>query len=216
MSTPESPQPRSGGAHRAASAPEPSASTPLLLPLLSVVAVLAAMGLAAWMLMTSGSDETDTSPPTGAASQPTRPATTPPTDEPSDQPSDQPSTGPTKDGDNKNDGGKNDGGKNDGGKKNDGPTAQPVPQIAVYVFNQTPISGLAAQTGDELESLGWDVVGVDNWIGNVPEDTVYFYAGDRDAADRLAKAAGISRVWPASAPMPPNALTVILADADRK
>jgi hypothetical protein len=207
MSTPESPQPRSGGAHRAASAPEPAAATPLLLPLLSVVAVLAAMGLAAWMLMTSGNDETDTSPPAGAASQPTQPATTQPTDEPSDQPS----TEPTKDGDKK-----NDGDKNGGGKKNDEPTAQPVPQIAVYVFNQTPISGLAAQTGDKLESLGWDVVGVDNWIGNVPDDTVYFYAGDREAADRLAKAAGISRVWPASAPMPPNALTVILADADRK
>jgi LytR cell envelope-related transcriptional attenuator len=205
MSTPESPQPRSGGAHRAAPAPEPAASTPLLLPLLSVVAVLAAMGLAAWMLMTSGNDETDTSPPAGAASQPTQPAT-----QPTDEPSDQPSTDPTKDGD------KNDGDKNDGGKKNDEPTAQPVPQIAVYVFNQTPISGLAAQTGDELESLGWDVVGVDNWIGNVPEDTVYFYSGDRAAADRLAKEAGVSRVWPASAPMPPNALTLILADADRK
>lgn len=206
MSTPESPQPRSGGAHRAAPAPEPAASTPLLLPLLSVVAVLAAMGLAAWMLMTSGNDETDTSPPAGAASQPTQPTT-----QPTDEPSDQPSTEPTKDGDKK-----NDGDKNDGDKKNDEPTAQPVPQIAVYVFNQTPISGLAAQTGDELESLGWDVVGVDNWIGNVPDDTVYFYAGDREAADRLAKAAGISRVWPASAPMPPNALTIILADADRK
>ena len=206
MSTPESPQPRSGGAHRAAPAPEPAASTPLLLPLLSVIAVLGAMGLAAWMLMTSGNDETDTSPPTGAVSQPTQPDTTPPTDEPSDDPSSAPTTEPTKDGD------KNNG----GGKKNDEPTAQPVPQIAVYVFNQTPISGLAAQTGDELASLGWDVVGVDNWIGNVPDDTVYFYAGDRGAADKLAKAAGISRVWPASAPMPPNALTVILADADRK
>jgi hypothetical protein len=206
MSTPESPQPRSGGAHRAAPGPEPAASTPLLLPLLSVVAVLGAMGLAAWMLMTSGNDETDTSPPTGAVSQPTQSATTQPTDEPSDQPSAEPSTEPTKDGDK----------KNGGDKKNNEPTAQPVPQIAVYVFNQTPISGLAAQTGDELESLGWDVVGVDNWIGNVPDDTVYFYAGDRDAADRLAKAAGISRVWPASAPMPPNALTIILADTDRK
>lgn len=205
MSTPESPQPRSGGAHRAAPAPEAAASTPLLLPLLSVVAVLAAMGLAAWMLMTSGNDETDPAPPTGAVSQPTQPATTQPTDEPSDQPSTEPSTEPTNDGDK----------KKDGDKKNE-PTAQPVPQIAVYVFNQTPISGLAAQTGDELESLGWDVVGVDNWIGNVPDDTVYFYAGDRDEADRLAKAAGISRVWPASAPMPPNALTIILADADRK
>lgn len=211
MSTPDSPQPRSGGAHRASPSGAPAASSsPLLLPLLSVVAVLAAMGLAAWMLMTAGDDEADTSPPTGAVSQPTGPATTQPTDEPSDQPSDQPSVQPTKDDDTKDDD------KKDDTKKDDEPSAQPVPQIAVYVFNQTTVSGLAAQTADRLEVLGWDVVGVDNWVGTVPEDTVYFYPGDRPAAELLAKAARIDRVWPASAPMPAGALTLILADADRK
>lgn len=214
MSTPESPQPRSGGAHRATPAAEPAtSSTPLLLPLLSVVAVLGAMGLAAWMLLTAGDDEVATPPPTGAVSQPTQP-----TDRPTDEPSDEPTDQPTKDGDktdgDKTDGDKTDGDKNDGDKQDT--TAAPVPQIAVYVFNQTTIGGLAAQTAGELESLGWDVVGVDNWVGTVPDDTVYFYPGDREAAEQLAKAAGISRVWPASAPMPAGALTIILADEDRK
>lgn len=210
MSTPESPQPRSGGAHRASPAGAPATSaSPLLLPLLSVVAVLAAMGLAAWMLMTAGDDATDTAPPTGAVSQPTGPASTQPT--PSEEPSDQPSDEPTKD-----DGKKDDGKKDDGKKDDDEPSAQPVPQIAVYVFNQTTVSGLAAQTADRLEVLGWDVVGVDNWVGIVPEDTVYFYPGDRPAAEQLAKAARVDRVWPASAPMPAGALTLILADPDRK
>ena len=111
--------------------------------------------------------------------------------------------------------------QNDGDKGGDGQgrraTAQPVPQIPVYVFNQTSISGLAAETASSFESSGWNVVGVDNWVGNVPTDTVYFYPGDREAAERLSKDfPDIGRVWPASAPMPAGALTVILADAARK
>jgi hypothetical protein len=92
-----------------------------------------------------------------------------------------------------------------------------VPQIPVYVFNQTSITGLAAETANGLESAGWNVVGVDNWIGRVPTDTVYYYPGDRAAAERLSKDfPDIGRVWPASAPMPAGALTVILADTARK
>lgn len=206
MSTPDSPQPRSGGAHRAAPASGPPTTTPLLLPLLSVVAVLGAMALAAWMLMTSGDDEVATPTPTGAASQPT----TQPSDEPSDdpaEPTDEPSDEPS--------GGEGNGGGGGGDSQNE-PSARPIPQVPVYVFNQTTIGGLAAQTGGELESLGWNVVGADNWVGVVPDDTVYFYPGDRRGAEHLAKAAGIRRVWPASAPMPAGALTIILADTDRK
>ncbi len=87
----------------------------------------------------------------------------------------------------------------------------------MYVFNQTSISGLAAETANAFESAGWNVVGVDNWVGSVPTDTVYFYPGDREAAERLAKDfPDVGRVWPASAPMPAGALTVILADTARK
>jgi hypothetical protein len=117
-------------------------------------------------------------------------------------------------------GGNGGGGNSTGGGNNTGGgsgTSSAVPQIPVYVFNQTTVTGLAAATAGQLEADGWNVVGVDNWVGVVPEDTVYFYPGDRAAADRLTKdIPSISRVWPASAPMPQGALTVILADGDRK
>lgn len=217
MSTPGSPPPRPGGSHRAAPASggvEAAPGSPLLLPVLSVLVVLGAIGLAAWMLLTAGDGEEETDPPT----------VTQPTSQPSSQPSDTASSEPTDDGDKQGDGDKKDdektGTKNDDDKKDDDKNdddAQPVPQIPVYVFNQTTISGLAAETGSALESAGWNVVGVDNWVGNVPTDTVYFYPGDRAAAERLSKDfPDFGRVWPASAPMPAGALTVILADTARK
>jgi hypothetical protein len=159
------------------------------------------------MLLTAGDGEEETDPPT----------VTQPSSQPSSQPSDTASSEPTDGDGDKNDGDKNDD-KGDGDKndKND-QQAQPVPQIPVYVFNQTSITGLAAETATGLESAGWNVVGVDNWIGRVPTDTVYYYPGDRAAAERLSKDfPDIGRVWPASAPMPAGALTVILADTARK
>ena len=105
----------------------------------------------------------------------------------------------------------------DGDKNSDGDSTGTVPQIPVYVFNQTKVTGLAGATAGQLEADGWNVVGVDNWVGTVPEDTVYYYPGERAAAERLVEdIPSIRRVWPASAPMPQGALTVILADADRK
>ena len=191
--------------------------SPLLLPVLSVLVVLGAIGLAGWMLLTAGDGEEETDLPT----------VTQPSSQPSSQPSDTASSEPTDgdgdkdDSDKKDDdksGTKGDDKKDDekSGTKGDD-DAQPVPQIPVYVFNQTTISGLAAETASSLESAGWNVVGVDNWVGNVPSDTVYFYPGDRAAAERLSKDfLDIERVWPASAPMPAGALTVILADTARK
>ena len=184
--------------------------------MLSVLVVLGALGLAAYMLLTTGDGTEQTDAPA-------------PVTQPTPTPTDTASSEPTKDDgdkdtkDDKDDGDKNDGDKqgdtkNDGDKdtKNDG-DAQPVPQIPVYVFNQTTITGLAAETATSFESAGWNVVGVDNWIGRVPSDTVYFYPGDRAAAERLSKDfPEFSRVWPASAPMPAGALTVILADPARK
>jgi hypothetical protein len=233
MSTPETPRP--GGSHRAASTPEAaSAGTPLLLPLLSALVVLGAIGLAAWMLLTSGDDAQQTDNPP-QATQPTADTTPEPTDNGGDDgdgdgngngnggggDGDKNGNGNGNGGDgdkNGNGGGGGDDDGNGGGDKNNGPnTTGPVPQVPVYVFNQTSISGLAAEIGGNLESSGWNVVGVDNWIGTVPEDTVYFYPGDRAAAERLSRDfPDIARVWPASAPMPAGALTVILADTERK
>jgi hypothetical protein len=203
------------------------------LPVLSVLVVLGAIGLAAWMLLTSGDTEQQADP---------TPAVTQPTPAPSGTPSGEPTKNGDK-GDDQNNNNQNDtqnnGGtqnNNNGGTQNDGGTqnnnqndggngsdtnneqnAQPVPQIPVYVFNQTTITGLAAETANGLASAGWNIVGVDNWVGNVPADTVYFYPGDREAAERLSNDfPDIERVWPASAPMPAGALTVILADTARK
>ena len=186
--------------------------SPLLLPVLSVLVVLGAIGLAAYMLLTAGDGTEQTDAPA-------------PVSQPTATPTDTGSSAPTKnDGDKDSDNNdKNGGTKQDDKKddkkddtKNDG-DVQPVPQIPVYVFNQTTISGLAAETATSLESAGWNVVGVDNWIGRVPSDTVYFYPGDRAAAERLSDDfPEIARVWPASAPMPSGALTVILADTARK
>jgi hypothetical protein len=243
MSTPETPRP--GGSHRAAGPPEAAgAGTPLLLPVLSALVVLGAIGLAAWMLLTSGDDAQQTDNPP-QVTQPTADATTPePTatgdgdgDDDGDKNGggdgdknggdgngnggDGDKNGPDGDGDgDKNGGGdgdKNGGGGGDGDKNNGPNSTGPVPQVPVYVFNQTPITGLAAETGANLEASGWNIVGVDNWVGTVPEDTVYFYPGDRAAAERLSRDfPDIARVWPASAPMPEGALTVILADTERK
>ncbi|MFL6286886.1 MAG: LytR C-terminal domain-containing protein [Actinomycetes bacterium] len=230
MSTPETPRP--GGSHRAGP-PAGGASDgppPLLLPLLSALVVLGAIGLAAWMLMTSGDDEGQQTgnPPT--ATQPAQPSHTPsptPSDTGNGQGGGDKDNG-DKGGDKGNDkgdgkgdgdkGGGDGGGKNDNGGKNHGPgSTAPVPQLPVYVFNQTTVPGLAAETAAQFEADGWNIVGVDNWVGTVPEDTVYFYPGDRAAADRLSQAfPAVGRVWPASAPMPQGALTVILAEADRK
>jgi hypothetical protein len=186
--------------------------------------VLGAIGLAAWMLMTSGDDEggqTDNPP---RVTQPTpTPSATPTDTGGGDKNNGDKNNGGKNDGDGKNNGGqnngdgKNNGGKNDGDKNNGGGSTAPVPQIPVYVFNQTSVTGLAAETASQFEADGWNIVGVDNWVGTVPEDTVYFYPGDRAAADRLSQSfPAVGRVWPASAPMPAGALTVILAEADRK
>ena len=193
MSTPEPPEEgdatRARGSHRAQ--PQ-SQSRSLLLPVLGVLAVLAALGLAGYMLITStssvapdGATETQSSP-TDRQSGKTKTPTTDATDAATKE--------PTKE-----------------------PTAEPVPQIPVYVFNQTSVTGLAQQVSSQLEAAGWNVSGYDNWRGFVPQDTVYFYPGDRAAAQQLSRSfPGIGRVWPASSPMPGGALTVILAEATRK
>ena len=206
---PEGEPARPRGSHRAE-----RESSSLLLPLLGVLAVLAALGLAGYMLLTSNSNggSDGATPPTPTGSAPTASTTGSPkpsasasdsgttksTQKPTKQPTGGPSQKPTK-------------------KPTKKPTAAPVPQIPVYVFNQTGITGLAAQTAGQLTAAGWNVAGYSNWRGYVPEDTVYYYPGDRAAARRLSHDfPDIQRVWPASAPMRAGALTVILADTVRK
>ncbi len=84
------------------------------------------------------------------------------------------------------------------------------PAVYVEVYNNTSISGLAAATGAELQDAGWQVVGVDNWYGDIPASTVYHPDGLEDEAEQLAEELGIERVRGAVAPMKFDRLTVIL------
>jgi hypothetical protein len=87
-----------------------------------------------------------------------------------------------------------------------------VPQVYVEVYNNTSIDGLAASTAAELQDAGWQVVGVDNWYGNIPASTVYHPDGLTADAHQLAEELSITRVRGAVAPMRFDRLTVILTE----
>jgi LytR cell envelope-related transcriptional attenuator len=88
--------------------------------------------------------------------------------------------------------------------------SQPVPDVYVEVYNMTSVTGLAASKAAQLQDAGWQVVGIDNWRGNIPSSTVYYPDGMADAAVHLAKTLGIGRTRGAVAPMKFDRLTVIL------
>jgi LytR cell envelope-related transcriptional attenuator len=96
-------------------------------------------------------------------------------------------------------------------KRRDRPEPQTgPPDVYVEVYNNTTISGLAAATAAELQDAGWQVVGVDNWHGDIPASTVYYPAGLESEAQQLADTLGFARVRGAVAPMKFDRLTVIL------
>jgi hypothetical protein len=89
-----------------------------------------------------------------------------------------------------------------------GAVPRPLP---VYVLNQTTRDGLAAEVAEDIESAGWSVSKVSWWRGVVPSTTVYYPPGYEEAAQALSAAfPAIGRVRPRVAPMPDDALTVIL------
>ena len=87
------------------------------------------------------------------------------------------------------------------------------PEAYVEVYNNSSISGLAAQTASELQDAGWNVVGTDNWYGDIPATTVYYPERLHDQARLLARDLGVDRVLPAVTPMRFDRLTVILTAA---
>ncbi len=87
-------------------------------------------------------------------------------------------------------------------------------QVYVEVYNNSGITGLAGEVGQQASEAGWQVVGADNWYGTIPSSTVYFPPRLREAAKVLALDLGIRRVQPAIDPMRLDRLTVVLtADA---
>jgi LytR cell envelope-related transcriptional attenuator len=86
--------------------------------------------------------------------------------------------------------------------------SRPLP---VYVLNQTTRRELAAEVAEDIESAGWSIAKVSWWRGVVPSTTVYYPPGHEEAARALSAAfPAIGRVRPRVAPMPDDALTVIL------
>ena len=98
---------------------------------------------------------------------------------------------------------------------------KPKPQVArgevyVEVFNNSGIRGLAATTAQKATTVGWAVVGEDNWYGVVPTTTVYFPPRLKAAGKQLALDLGIKRTAPAVGEMKRDRLTIILTtDAPR-
>jgi hypothetical protein len=87
---------------------------------------------------------------------------------------------------------------------------EPVPKTLVDVFNNSGVSGLAAQKAALLSGAGWNVAATDNWYGEIPADTVYFPPHMRRDATLLAALLHIDRLHRAVAPMQFDRLTVIL------
>jgi hypothetical protein len=84
-----------------------------------------------------------------------------------------------------------------------------VPDTLVEVYNNSGISGLAADKSAFLQGAGWKVAGADNWYGDIVASTVYYPAGLKADAEQLAKVLHIMRLRPAVAPMQFDRLTVI-------
>ena len=94
-------------------------------------------------------------------------------------------------------------------------TPKPEPQVKrgevyVEVFNNSGIKGLAATYAGKATTVGWSVVGEDNWYGVVPTTTVYFAPRLKAAGEQLALDLGIKRTAPAVGEMKRDRLTIIL------
>lgn len=92
------------------------------------------------------------------------------------------------------------------------PTVKPVvrKKVLVEIFNNSRVHGLAATVSQQASTVGWNVVGADNWYGSVPATTVYFPVKLKAAGKQLALDLGIKRTAKASDPMKMDRLTVIL------
>ena len=86
----------------------------------------------------------------------------------------------------------------------------PTRKAYVEVYNNSSVTGLAAQTASELQDAGWNVVGTANWYDDVSATTVFYPERLRDQARLLARDLGVDRIEPAVSPMRFDRLTVIL------
>jgi hypothetical protein len=81
------------------------------------------------------------------------------------------------------------------------------------VLNQTGRGGLAGRVADALRGDGWTVATTGNFRGAVPATTVYYPAGEEEAAALLAAdLPGPDRTRPRFGNLSRSRLTVVLAD----
>jgi hypothetical protein len=83
-------------------------------------------------------------------------------------------------------------------------------KVYVEVYNNSGITGLAGQVADRATTVGWQVVGSDNWYGTIPTTTVYYPQRLKAAAKVLALDLGVRRTAPAVGAMKLDRLTLIL------
>lgn len=96
--------------------------------------------------------------------------------------------------------------------------AEPSPvdraKISVEVYNNSKIVGLAGEVAAKATTVGWNVVGEDNWMGSIPENTVYFPPGMKREGRQLADDLGIKRTHlSVEGSMKGDRLTVVLTGA---
>lgn len=92
------------------------------------------------------------------------------------------------------------------------PEKKPVKrgQVFVEVFNNTGIQGLAAGVAEQVTTIGWKVVGTDNWLGTVETTTVYYPKRLKEAGKLLALDLGIDKTALAVGAMKGDRLTLVL------
>jgi hypothetical protein len=83
-------------------------------------------------------------------------------------------------------------------------------KVYVEVYNNSGISGLAGRVAQQATTIGWSVVGSDNWYGTVPATTVYYPERLQRAGTLLARDLGIARTNPLVDGMRADRLTIVL------
>lgn len=96
--------------------------------------------------------------------------------------------------------------------------AEPAPvdrgKVSVEIYNNSNIAGLAGEVAAKATTVGWNVVGEDNWMGSIPENTVYYPGGMKREGQQLADDLGIKRTHlSVEGSMKGDRLTVILTGA---
>jgi LytR cell envelope-related transcriptional attenuator len=94
------------------------------------------------------------------------------------------------------------------------PTATPptVPvRPRVTVLNNSRVRGLADRAAADLRRAGWPVASVGNYRGRLATSTVYYPAGQAEAARRLAtRYPSVGAVLPRPAGLPGSGLTLVV------